>query len=52
MIIQLMEKLQKFLNIEFKPTEISPYGVKLPMNKNAALHDTNQFKDGHFEIQD
>lgn len=29
-------------------TELSPYGVKVPSNKNVDLYDTEQFKNGHF----
>ena len=33
-------------------TEISPFGVKIPANRNIDLYDTEQFKEGHFEVQD
>ena len=47
-----MKKISKYLNIELSKTDISPYGVRIPSNKNLDLHDTEQFKNGHFEVQD
>jgi 16S rRNA (cytosine967-C5)-methyltransferase len=47
-----MKKIGKYLNIEFVKCEFSPYGIKIPNNKNVDLYGTDQFKEGHFEVQD
>lgn len=50
--IKFLKKISSFLKIELQKTEISPYGVIIPSNKNIDLHKTEQFEAGHFEVQD